>query len=86
MSLRREEVEEALKFYGDPDSYTGHEQTVLAAARAWLEPNYEAAAKAMFDADDAYEAYEWIADVGDWYRRMSRVAVDAAIQETEEIP
>lgn len=56
-------------------------RTVMKAARKVANPDYQAAAKAMYDADDTYpESWGYqSADVCQWYRRMARLTVIAAL-------
>ena len=53
---------------------------ILEAVGIWLNPNVEAAAEVMYDADDPVEPWVDVSeDEKDWYRRMTRIAVFAAL-------
>jgi hypothetical protein len=78
IQIAKERIEE-WSYNDDPHGYC-HERPVLialiAAARAWLEPNYEAA-------QEVYENQRpGVGPVTD--RKRVKAIVDAALQETEE--
>jgi hypothetical protein len=77
--MRREEVEAALAKFETIKTpfgmYGAEHDAIVAVVRAWLEPNYEAAAALYLD-DDMHGDLDLILTI-------TKKIVDAALQETQ---